>query len=126
MLLMPCHVVLQIQPHAEGEVQVAAISSDDTAIEFLSQIQPDQDNSSPKLFIEEQRKDEKVAQIIEFLEKGKLPYEEDRARVIVLQQSLFAIIDQTLYYIDSKKESRRRIVVPAHLKRQLLTEPIAQ
>ena len=88
----------------------------------MSQIQPDQDDSSPKPFIEEQRKDEKVAQIIEFLEKGKLPYEEDRARVIVLQQSLFAIVDQTLYYIDPKKESRRRIVVPAHLKRKLLTE----
>ena len=87
---------------AEGEVQVTAISSNDTAVELLAQIQPDLDDCSPQSFIEEQRKDERIAQIIEFLEKGKLSYEEDRARAIVLQQSLFAIVDQTLYYIDPK------------------------
>ena len=63
------------------------------------------------------KKDDKVAQIIEFLEKGTLPYEEDRAWAIVLQQSLFAIVDQALYYIDPKKQNIRRIVVPTHLQK---------
>ena len=63
-----------------------------------------------------------MAQIIEFLEEGKLPYGEDRARTIALQQSSFAIVDQTLHLIDSKKKNHGRIVVPTHLREQLLAE----
>ena len=53
-----------------------------------------------------------------------VPYidgEEDRARVIILQKLLFVIVDQTLYYIDLKKQINR-IVVPTHLQKQLLAE----
>ena len=111
---------------AEGEVQVSTVASQDcshaTAVESLLQIPPNQTNLLPQPFIEEQRKDEKVAQIIEFLEEGKLPYGEDRARTIALQQSSFAIVDQTLYFIDSKKKNHGRIVVPTHLREQLLAE----
>ena len=108
----------------EGEVQVAVVTSEEctdaTTVESLLQMQPKHDVCSPP-FIEEQKKDDKVAQIIEFLEKGTLPYKEDRARAIVLQQS-FSIVDQTLYYIDPKKQNNRRIVVPTHLQKQLLAE----
>ena len=93
-----------------------------TAVESLLQIPPNQTNLLPQPFIEEQRKDEKVAQIIEFLEEGKLPYGEDRARTIALQQSSFAIVNQTLYFIDSKKRNHRRIVAPTHLREQLLAK----
>ena len=109
---------------AEGEVQVSTVASQDcshaTTEESLLQIPPNQTSLLPQPFIEEQRKDEKVAQIIEFLEEGKLPYREDRARTIALQQSSFAIVDQTLYFIDSRKRNSRRIVVPTHLQEQLL------
>ena len=65
---------------------------------------------------------EEVTQIIEFLEGGKLPYGEDRARTIALQQPSFSIVDQILYFIDSRKRNSRRIVVPTHLREQLLAE----
>ena len=112
---------------AEGEVQVAAISSEaactsDVTVESLLQAQPEQGNCLPQPFIDEQRKDKKIAEVIEYLEEGKLPYDDNRARVVVLQKSSFAIVDQTLYYIDPKKRSERKIVVPNHLQEQLLAE----
>ena len=57
-----------------------------------------------------------------YLEEGKLPYDDNRARVVVLQKSSFAIVEQTLYYIDPKKRNERKIVVPNHLQEQLLAE----
>ena len=63
-----------------------------------------------------------MAQIIKFLEEGKLPYGEDRARIIALQQSSFATMDHTLYFIDSKERNSRRTLAPTHLLEQLLVE----
>ena len=55
-------------------VQVSTVASQDcshaTAVESLLQIPPNQISLLQQPFIEEQRKDEKVAQIIEFLEEG--------------------------------------------------------
>ena len=85
----------------------------------LLQLQPDSVTHSSEPFIEEQREDARIAEIIEFLEGGKLPYVEDRAQTIVLQQSLFAVVDQILYFTDSKRKNSK-IVVPAHLQEQLL------
>ena len=96
---------------AKGEAQVAAISSEaactsDVTVEFLVQVQPEQDEHSPQLYIDEQ-KNQKMAEIIEFLEGGISPYDVDRVPVVVLQKSSFAIVDQTLYYtIISRREVR--------------------
>lgn len=85
-------------------------------------MEPNQYGQDPQPFSEEQKKNERVAEIIKFLEKGKLPYEESRACLIALQQSLFAIVDGTLYFIDAKRQNRKRAVVPTHLQEQLLAE----
>ena len=45
-----------------------------SAVESMLQIPPNQTNLLLQPFIEEQRNDEKVAQINEFLEEGKLAY----------------------------------------------------
>ena len=39
------------------------------------------------------------------------------ARKVILQSSLYTVIDGTLYYIDPKSEGERKIVVPNHLRK---------
>jgi len=56
------------------------------------------------------------------LENGTLPFDDARAWKIAVQESLFAIVDGTLYFIDNKRESHKRIAVPAYLKDQVLVE----
>ena len=73
-------------------------------------------------FAEEQRKDGEVAEIIIYLENGDLPSETKCAQRIVLQKSLFIILDGVLFYLDPKQDHHRRIVVPSHLREQVLTE----
>ena len=56
---------------AEGEVQVATISSEaactsDVTVESLLQAQPKQSNRLLQPFIDEQRKDKKIAEVIEY------------------------------------------------------------
>jgi len=39
-----------------------------------------------------------------------------------MQESLFVIVDGTLYFVDNQRQSNRQILVPAHLQDQLLVE----
>ena len=63
-----------------------------------------------------------LKEIIEFLEMEQLPYDHKTARKITLQESLFTIDDQVLYYIDPKQKHQKRVVVPSHLQKQILLE----
>ena len=73
-------------------------------------------------FAEEQRTDPDLQEIVDFLEKEELPYEQKRAQKIALQASLFTIEDQILFYIDPKQKHHKRVVVPRHLQEQILKE----
>ena len=61
-------------------------------------------------------------ELITFLERGELPADDRRARRIVLQKPAFTMEHGMLIYIDAKQDHRRRVVVPDHLKQQILTE----
>ena len=73
-------------------------------------------------FGEEQRQDPKLLDYILFLEKGELPLDPQRARKIAIQEPLFAIVDQVLYYVDPKRANRRRAVVPQQLQKSIMDE----
>ena len=73
-------------------------------------------------FREEQRKDSQVNEVIHFLETQELPSDDRRARKIASQQSLFAILDGILYYIDHRRNHQRRVVVPKLLRERVLEE----
>ena len=109
---------------AEAEIQVAAVRSsgnEDTDIQTLLQSEP----GCPlpvQCFAEEQRKDPKVLDYILFLEKGELPLDQQRARKVALQETLFTIVDQILYYVDPKQTNRRRAVVPCQLQEKIMEE----
>lgn len=55
-------------------------------------------------FAEEQRKDPRLVELIQFLEHGKLPEQETRASKISLQSPLFTLVDSMLFFIDPKSE----------------------
>ena len=71
---------------------------------------------------QEQRKDLKLAVLIEYLENGTLPKEEKEARKTAALATKFVILDKVLYFIDQKKTGRRRAAVPKHLQEKLLQE----
>ena len=82
---------------------MSAVTSDPVhTIDEMLQMEPVGTLSNPHLFTEEQRKDEKINQIIVFLETEKLPSDDKRARKIALQSSNFTIEDGVLYFLDPK------------------------
>lgn len=68
----------------------------------------------------EQRKDLQLREVMALVEKGVLPSDESRATKLVLQATVFFVIDDTLYYVDPKHGRQRRAVAPKHLRNSLL------
>jgi len=61
-------------------------------------------------------------EIKHFLKDGKLPCDENREKKVALQGNNFTIIDDILYYVDTKDGGRRQAVVSKQLQRQILEE----
>ena len=57
-----------------------------------------------------------------FLEHGSLPADPAKAKKMALQQTLFGVIDGVVYYIDPKRNNRKRAVAPKTLQLSLLQE----
>lgn len=70
----------------------------------------------------EQRKDLKLKQFMDYLETGMLPDDVREAKHLVAQSMPFAVVDDILYFVDSRKHNRKRVVVPTHLQEQILRE----
>ena len=69
-----------------------------------------------------QAEDPDLQELHVFVKQGHLPQDEIRARKMVLQQSLFTVVDDVLYFVDPKRNNRKRAVVPKSLQRRLLEE----
>ena len=75
-----------------------------------------------KTMITEQAKAPELKQLITFISHGVLPLEEAIARKMALQRYLFTIVEGVLYYVDPKRDNRKRAVVPKHLQKRILEE----
>ena len=106
-------------PTAEDAVVAAVTSSEQTIQDAL---EADAVECPGISFEEEQRKDPDVMETIHFLENEELPADQKRATKIAAEQSLFALVDGVLYYVDPKRQYGRRIVVPRHLVPQILDQ----
>ena len=73
----------------------------------------------PDQFALEQQKDLEVQEMMDYLVSQKLPNDVHRARRLVLEASLFAVVYGLLYYVDPKRGNRKRAVVP---KAEILSE----
>ena len=91
---------------AQEEVQVCAVNStqperDDT-IGALLQADPEQGMNSSS-FAEEQRKDDSICLLVEYLEARVLPEDSQLTRKMVSQAPSFILVDRILYFIDVKQ-----------------------
>ena len=93
-----------------------------TDIVRLFQVDSSSTANPPDQFALEQRRDPEVQEMIDYLVSRKLPDDIHRARRLVLEASLFAVMDGLLYYVDPKRGNRKRTVVPKALRTQILSE----
>ena len=74
----------------------------------------------PRCFGEEQQKDPGLVEVFRFLEEGVVPVGEDRARKLALQENLYTIVNGILYHLDTKSDHLKQVVVPCHLRKQIM------
>ncbi len=108
----------------QAEFQVAAVSTEaaDPVLDIQTLLNAEPACPVLDSFAVEQRKDSDLQEVIAFLEKEELPYEQKRARKIALQAPMFTIEDRILFYVDPKHQHQKRVVVPSHLQEQILRE----
>ena len=119
-----------------GPCQVAALTTQESLaevsdnledIQALFNLEPDVPTDLTS-FSREQRKDSQLVEIIQFLTQDTLPSDESRARKVALQAPLFAVIQDTLYFLDKPDTTRteaavpRCVAVPKHPQRQIMEE----
>ena len=113
------------QPEVEEdmEVQVAHVQTDSQSqiTDLLKMTQPPAPASICEFHLEQQ-KDPKVKELYDYVEKGEVPKDGQQAKKVCGQAMHFAVIDDILYFIDSKQQGRKRAVVPVHLREQILRE----
>ena len=106
---------------ASSDVQVAQVQSTDRDIlELLQSPPPGSDLSGH--YSQEQEKDLEILQLRQFLSEGQLPSNPQQARRIAAQAPSFTLLDNIVYFIDSKRNNQRRCVVPVHLRTSLMEE----
>ena len=66
-------------------------------------------------FAVEQRKDPGILEIIEYAENRRVPEDTHRTLRLVSEGSVFVIVGGIAYYVDPKRENRRRTIVPQQL-----------
>jgi len=125
---------LSRQPHlpaptvgtADDDVLVLSINASvpEMDMQSLFQMEPETalEEPKPKCFAQEQRKDSEILAITQYLERKILPESTMYARRIAAQAPLFTLVDEISYYLDNKQPGVRCIVVPKHLREQILQE----
>ena len=73
-------------------------------------------------FSHEQLKDPEILELKDFLSRGIVPTDEHRARKLAAEAPLFAVVDDIVYFLDSKKGSIKRCVVPFHMRETIMEE----
>ena len=106
---------------AQDEVQVSSVASDED-LPMLLQANPLTGTQRHSNYSGEQLKDPDLRAMMDYLKGGELPNNLDEAKKLVAQESLFTIVDGTLFFIDHRHDSRKRVAVPSHLREQLLRE----
>ena len=98
------------QEVTELDASVLQVISQELKIDELLSASP-QTQTLQNEFIQEQKKDTQLRQLIDYIENGILP-DSDKDSRIVSQALNFTIIDKVLYFLDHKKPARRRATIP--------------
>ena len=105
----------------DASVLVLQVNSTESRIEELLSAPP-QTQPLGDDFVQDQRKDTQLRQLIDYIENGTLPDGDKDSKKIVSQALNFAILDKVLYFVDRKEPTRRHAAVPKHLQNQVLQE----
>lgn len=97
----------------QEEAQVAAVQE--------SEGPPPQEVLSPD-YAAEQMKDPEVREVMEFLQTRKIPEDDCKAKKLAAREALFTLVDGILYYLDHRRDHRKLVVVPCHLREVILRE----
>lgn len=73
-------------------------------------------------FHKEQAKDPKLQKILNYLDKGLLPDNNQEAKKIVAQACQFAIVQNVPFFIDTSSQNLRQAAVPSHLQERIMAE----
>ena len=116
-----------IEGIAEEEVQVSLVQSassldDQRSDTVQALLQQPPLTLEAETFANEQARDSEIREMVDFLRGGKLPDDDQRARYMTLQRSLFTLEDEILYYLDRRQQYCKRAVVPRHLREQVLAQ----
>ena len=115
-------VAMQESNHLEVEARVSqVIHNNEKDISDLLQ----EDTGSSAIasdFHLEQRKDPELETLFACLEHGELPADPKEAQKLTVQALNFAVVDELLCFVDQKAGHRKRVVVPAHLRENILKE----
>ena len=103
-------------------MQVATINSEEERIVHLLNKGVQQLGVQGEDFSAEQRKDKELNDAIQFLTEGSLPDDDKAARKIAILATSLAVVDGILYFVDSKRDHRRRCAVPSQLRHQVMEE----
>ena len=111
---------------AESEAQIAVVSSTEESKDVTS-LDQEVPIASPEGVFQrdmsrQQRADPWCQKMSCFLKQGELPMVDKEARRLVIQAKSYVIDSDVLYFIDSKRGNRRRVVLPCSLKEQVLRE----
>ena len=86
-------------------------------------LQPELPQPSMQKVQLEQRKDKESVQLVNFLTKKALPEDPSEAKLVLsLARKGYYVVDGILYYEGADVPDRRRIVVPEHLKQEILDD----
>ena len=101
---------------AETEIQFANVRSApeerDSDISTLLQLEPEANPIQQSTLADEE----------ELPEEGELPEDPHVSKKIVARFDQFVILGGVLYFVEVKKHTRKRAVVPARLKQELIQE----
>ena len=108
--------VLQTEVEEDMDVQVAHVQAD-TPLQITDLLKMTSTPAPPNMyeFHLEQQKDTRVKELYDYVASVIVPNDEQQAKKVCGQAVHFAVVDSILYFVDSKKQGRKRAVVPAHL-----------
>lgn len=66
--------------------------------------------------------DSEVGQIVKFLQDDVMPVDAKVQGFVLREKDRFVVLDDVLYYVDSDRKDRVRLVVPEVLRKQLIEE----
>ena len=113
------HLPAPVEGIGEDLVQVSVVRSDDTMAKLFS---ADPITQAPDDFGREQGRDPHLEPLMTYLRDGTVPTDETTARKVISQAPQFTIVEDILYILDSKQRGRLRIVVPDHLRHEIMKE----